>query len=250
MNPAIPGITRVDGIAQMGRLVDVELCDELLQSRGIFVVHDAVDLEVVLLIDCLDMSDTVEIDDGVHEILRGHIHVLQLEENPLSAELVAISVTGLDAQEQFIERQRPGCGVHEEVVRQVLQSQAQAVMLLIAGLEQIFRSKKHGVDGRAFFLLLRQIRNVEVRIPVDLGFFLRRHYRHRLQEEGRRRKAFLDFLQADGIREPLFEFLLHRLQNIEVMDHVPPAFLRSFFVSFSSPDCKLPASNCLTDFSV
>ena len=46
----------------------------------------------------------------------------------------------------------------------------------------IFRSKKHGVDGRAFFLLLRQIRNVEVGIPVDLVFFLRRHYRHRREE--------------------------------------------------------------------
>ena len=117
----------------MGRLVDVELRDELLQGRGIFVVHDAVDLEVILLIDFLDMADTVEIDDGVHEILRRHIHVLQLEENPLSAELVAISVTGLDAQERFIERQRPGSCTDEEIIRQILQGQPQAVMFLIAG---------------------------------------------------------------------------------------------------------------------
>ena len=68
MNLAIPGITQVDGVSQMGRLVDVELRDELLQGRGIFVVHDAVHLEVVFLIDFLDMADTVEIDDGVHEI--------------------------------------------------------------------------------------------------------------------------------------------------------------------------------------
>ena len=128
----------------MGRLIDVELGDELLQGRGIFVVHDAVHLEVVLLIDFLDVADTVKIDDGVHEILRGHIHVLQLEEDPLPAELVAISVTGLDAQERFIERQRPGGSVHEEVVRQVLQSQAQAVMLLIAG---FCRPAEHRVFG-------------------------------------------------------------------------------------------------------
>ena len=63
----------------MGRLVDVELRDELLQGRGIFVVHDAVHLEVILLIDFLDMAGTVEINDGVHEIFRRHIHVLQLE---------------------------------------------------------------------------------------------------------------------------------------------------------------------------
>ena len=38
-----------------------------------------------------------------------------------------------DTEEGFKKRQRPGGGVHEEVVRQVLQSQAQTVMLLIAG---------------------------------------------------------------------------------------------------------------------
>ena len=54
----------------MGRLVNVELRDELLQGRGIFAVHDAVHLEVVFLIDFLDMADTVEIDDGVQGILR------------------------------------------------------------------------------------------------------------------------------------------------------------------------------------
>ncbi len=144
MNLAIPGITQVDGVSQMGRLVDVELSDELLQGRGIFVVHDAVHLEVILLIDFLDMAGTVEINDGVHEIFRRHIHVLQLEKDPLPAEFVAISVTGLDAQERFIKRQRPGGGVHEEVVRQVLQSQAQTVMLLIAG---FCRAVEHRVFG-------------------------------------------------------------------------------------------------------
>lgn len=144
MNLAIPGITQVDGVSQMGRLVDVELRDELLQGRGIFVVHDAVHLEVILLIDFLDMAGTVEINDGVHEIFRRHIHVLQLEKDPLPAEFVAISVTGLDAQERFIKRQRPGGGVYEEVVRQVLQSQAQTVMLLIAG---FCRTVEHRVFG-------------------------------------------------------------------------------------------------------
>ena len=90
------------------------------------------------------MAGTVEIDDGVHEIFCRHIHVLQLEENPLPAEFVTISVTGLDAQERFIKRQRPGGGVHEEVVRQILQSQAQAVMLLIAG---FCRAVEHRVFG-------------------------------------------------------------------------------------------------------
>ena len=144
MNLAIPGITQVDGVSQMGWLVDVELRDELLQGRGIFVVHNAVHLEIIFFIHFLDVADTVEIDDGVHEIFRRHIHVLQLEENPLPAEFVAISVTGLDAQERFIKRQRPGGCVHEEVVRQVLQSQAQAVMLLIAG---FCRPAEHRVFG-------------------------------------------------------------------------------------------------------
>ena len=73
-----------------------------------------------------------------------------------------------------------------------------------------------------------------------LRLFLRRRHCHRFQEKGRRRKAFLDFLQMDGIREPLFEFLLHRLQDIEVMDHVPPAFLRRQHWSAATP---LPQSN-------
>lgn len=128
----------------MGRLVDIELRDELLQGRGIFVVHDAVDLEVILLIDFLDMADTVEIDDGVHEILRRHIHVLQLEEDALAAKLIAFTIARPDTEEGFKKRQRPGGGTDEEVIRQVLQGQAQAVMLLIAG---FCRPAEHRVFG-------------------------------------------------------------------------------------------------------
>ena len=43
--------------------------------------------------------------------------MLQLKENPLPAEFVGSPVTGLDAKERFIKRQRPGGCVHEEVVR-------------------------------------------------------------------------------------------------------------------------------------
>lgn len=72
----------------MGWLVDIELRDELLQRLCIFVVHDAVDLEVVLLIDFLDVAHTVEVDDGLHEGFRRHIRMLQLEKDTLPTEFI------------------------------------------------------------------------------------------------------------------------------------------------------------------
>lgn len=128
----------------MGRLVDVELGNQLRKRSGILVVHNAVHLEIIFFIHFLDVANTVQVHDGVHEIHRRHIHMLQLKEDPLPAEFVGIPVAGLDAKERFIKRQRPGGCVHEEVVRQVLQSQAQAVMLLIAG---FCRAVEHRVFG-------------------------------------------------------------------------------------------------------
>ena len=105
----------------MSRLVDIELGNELLQRFCIFVVHDAVDLEIVLLIDFLDVAYTVEVDDGLHEGLRRNVRMLQFEENALAAKFIGFTFAHPDAEERFKKRQRPGGCTDEEVIRQVLQ---------------------------------------------------------------------------------------------------------------------------------
>lgn len=121
----------------MGRLIDVELRDEFLQRSCIFVVHDAVDLEVILLIDFFDVAYTVEVDDRFHEGLRRDVRMLQFEEDALTAKFIGFTVTGPDAEERFKKQQRPGGRTDEEVIRQVLQGKADAVMLLITGFRRI-----------------------------------------------------------------------------------------------------------------
>lgn len=157
MNLPVPGIAQIDGIAQMSRFVDVELGNQLRERFCIFVIHNAVHLEIIFFIHFLYVADAVQVYDGVHEILSGHIHMLQLKEDPLPAEFVGIPVPGLDSQERFIKRQRPGGCVHEEVVRQILQSQAQAVMLRTEGIRCLF---EHRVFPQEFRQIVQYINGV------------------------------------------------------------------------------------------
>lgn len=105
----------------MSWFIDIELRDELLQRSCIFIIHDAVTLEVVFLIDLFDMTYTVEIGDGLHEGFRRNIRVLQLEEDALATEFISFTITRPDAEEGFEERQCLGGRTDEEVIRQVLQ---------------------------------------------------------------------------------------------------------------------------------
>lgn len=141
----------------MGRLVDVELGDQLRERSGILVIHNAVHLEIIFFIHFLDVADAVQVHDGVHEIHRGYIHMLQLEEDPLPAEFVGIPVTGLNPQERFIKRQRPGGCVHEEVVRQILQGQTQTIMLRAAGIRRLL---EHRVLPQEFRQVVQYINGV------------------------------------------------------------------------------------------
>lgn len=141
----------------MGRLVDVELGNQLRERFGIRVIHNAVHLEIIFFVHFLDVADTVQVHDGVHEIHRGYIYMLQLKENPLPAEFVGIPVTWFDAQERFIEWQCPGGCVHEEVVRQILQGQTQTVMLRAAGVRRLF---EHRVFPQEFRQIAQYINGV------------------------------------------------------------------------------------------
>nr|DAQ15406.1 MAG TPA: hypothetical protein [Caudoviricetes sp.] len=116
--------------------------------------------------------------------------------------------------------------------------------------EQVFSSGQHFIDRCAGRLFLRYIGNVNIRIPVYFFIALWRSYGHGLQEKCRRPESFFHFLQVHGIRELFFQFLLYSLQDIDVVNHRPPAFLISFFVSFSRPGCKSWDSNSFTAFSV